>query len=336
MSQEYATVSSSASLKKNGINKLGGRRPLVSVIIPMYNASHYIAEALISVLGQTYDCWEIIAINDGSTDNTEDVVKEFFSIPGFCYLSQTNSGVSAARNAGLRQAQGEMIAFIDHDDKWLPDKLERQVAHLLANPQDGMVHGNILFMDADGRPLPRSISDFKTDLSGWCFKELFADNRIATLTVCVRRECVEQVGFFREDIRGGEDYEYWLRVAMLFKIARIDDDLAVYRLHDSNATKNWLPQLIDLSKALEGLIDQFPEARRKLGRRAIKDRLLPIHVRIADELCRIGNYEDAKPHLLRTLALQPLHFHSLNLLAVGLTPARIRTAVRWYWNKLFG
>lgn len=309
-------------------------QPRVSVIIPMYNASKYIAEALDSVIAQTYTNTEIIAINDGSTDGTDAVIKPYLGLNGFKYIEQENKGVSAARNQGLRAAEGELIAFLDSDDQWLPDKLEKQVAFLHTNSEVGLVHRNIHFMDESGQPLSREISDFDTDASGWCFKTLFEENRIATLTVCMRRECFLKIGFFREDIRGGEDYEYWLRVSRCFSIGHIDQNLALYRMHGANATRNWMPQLIDLSKALEGILDQFPEARSVLGKKAIKNRLLPIHMRIAHELYRQNDHHSARPHLMRALALNPWNLPFYRMLLMGYLPSQARRALRWYAQKL--
>lgn len=308
--------------------------PLVSVIIPMFNAGKYINAAIDSVLAQTFSNIEIIAINDGSTDDTSSKISHYLTLPKFKYIEQVNSGVSAARNAGLRAATGDMIAFLDHDDLWLPDKLEKQIRFLGDHPNIGLVHGNISFIDADGMPIPRERSNFQTDASGWCFAYLFNDNRIATLTVCMRRECFSNAGFFREDIHGAEDYEYWLRVAQKYPIGHIDEDLALYRLHGANATSNWLPQLVDLTKALEGILAHCRRLNISLPKDAVVRRLFPLHERVARELYRRNEHTLARPHLLRALALKPATWEMVLMLMVGLLPSDFRKALRWYWKKL--
>src|SRR5438874_1624069 len=116
-------------------------RPLVSVVIPTYNSAHYIGEAVQSVLAQTYTNFEVIVVDDGSTDDTRERLE---SVAGrIRYLYQPNGGVSKARNRGIQEARGELIAFLDGDDEWLPEKLAKQLAYMRANPSSPLVHADV-------------------------------------------------------------------------------------------------------------------------------------------------------------------------------------------------
>ena len=155
-------------------------RPLVSVIIPSYNAARYVAEAVASALAQTYQPLEIILINDGSTDDTEEVILPY--VGKVRYFYQPNRGLSVTRNRAIALARGELIAFLDADDVWLPEKLARQVDCLTQNPRVGLVHTNYVKLYADtGIRLPRNTPDI-TD--GRCY------TRLALGNICwFRRSC---------------------------------------------------------------------------------------------------------------------------------------------------
>jgi glycosyltransferase involved in cell wall biosynthesis len=116
---------------------------LVSVIIPIYNEERYVAKAINSVLSQTYQDIEIVLINDGSSDGSKDIIFDYLNLPNVVYLEQSNGGVAAARNIGLRVARGELIAFLDQDDVWMLQKIELQAQHMHTHPKIGQAHANI-------------------------------------------------------------------------------------------------------------------------------------------------------------------------------------------------
>ncbi len=127
-------------------------KPLVSVIIPCYNQGRFLSSALHSLLSQTWQHWEAIVVDDGSTDDTSQVV-ERFQDPRVCYFYQQNNGVSAARNSGLEQARGDFVAFLDADDAWRREFLERTLVTLLNDPRLGMVYSRYQFLDDQGNLL---------------------------------------------------------------------------------------------------------------------------------------------------------------------------------------
>jgi len=184
-------------------------RPLVSVVIPAYNAAKYLAESVASVLAQTYGPFEILVCDDGSTDGTAEVAKNFG--PPVRYFRQENKGPAAARNLGLRNAAGKYIAFLDADDLWHPRKLELQIALMEAVPDVSLCgtskkpfkDGTVVTWDkAPEAPRPVRIPG----------RTLIVNNRFNTSTVIARASAVRETGEFDEEIFGPEDWDYWRRL----------------------------------------------------------------------------------------------------------------------------
>src|SRR5687768_8530510 len=182
--------------------------PAVSVIIPAYNSAGYIGDALRSVLAQTYERYEIIVINDGSPD-TENLERELqrFS-PSLRYIKQENRGVAAARNAGIRVARGEFIAFLDSDDTWMPtflakqlDLIERSNADLVYS--DAMLFGDTLLAGQTFMKLQGAGGDVTTE------RLLNTKVSLQTSTVLARKDSIVRVGLFNESLRRGQDFELW-------------------------------------------------------------------------------------------------------------------------------
>lgn len=208
----------------------------VSVIIPTFNYGRYISESIESVLAQTVRPREIIVVDDGSTDDTEAIVKRYRG--KVIYLKQKNSGVSAARNEGVRNSTGNMIAFLDADDKWFPEKLEKQLSKFQQDPEVGLVHcGKVEFCDQTG------ISG-EVDLAGgegWIAESmlLWKSGIVAPgSSVVFKREVFEHVGGYDPRLKNGEDWEFCLRVAREYPVAFVPEPLVEYRIHGSNAHLN--------------------------------------------------------------------------------------------------
>ncbi len=189
----------------------GVGRPTVSVILATFNGASRIEAAIESVRAQAYASWELIVAIDGSTDGTADVVAGFEDPRITAVTLAENQGPSAARNAAIAVARGEYVAFIDDDDEWLPDKLTRQVAMLLADPDLGLVHGGVLDVMEDGRRLeripPRGARSYRANL---------IRDRLALSTVVVRRSALDRVGGFEPSLRSFEDWDLWTRVLRLY------------------------------------------------------------------------------------------------------------------------
>jgi glycosyltransferase involved in cell wall biosynthesis len=198
--------------------------PLISVIIPTYNRSAFLREAVDSVLQQTAGDLELIVADDGSTENTK-VVCERYS-EKLRYLFQPNRGVSAARNLGLQQAQGEFIAFLDSDDLWTPRKLARQAAWMAAHPGARLCHTNEIWIRRGRRVNQKKIHQ---KAGGWIYPLCLPRCIISPSAVLLRRELFEQIGVFDEALPICEDYDLWLRAAARFEVGFLDEPLIVKR-----------------------------------------------------------------------------------------------------------
>lgn len=208
----------------------------VSVIIPTYNYGRFVGEAIESVLAQTYPIAEIVVVDDGSTDDTEDIVRRFGDVR---YIKQPNAGVCAARNKGFEISTGEIIAFLDADDTWLPEKVERQVAKFEEDADIGLVHcGMREFDSATGETRAVHLDG----LEGWVATEIALFTLPTILgpggAILVRHDVIDDVGGFDTRLKNGEDWEFCLRVAMKYKVGFVREVLVNYRSHGMNAHKN--------------------------------------------------------------------------------------------------
>lgn len=224
-------------------------KPLVSVIIPAYNAEGLILEALMSVKAQTYPDWEIIVVEDASKDRTEEIVQEFARSVGdrnVKYIRhQNNLGLSETRNTGIKQAQGEYLALLDHDDLWKDIHLETAVSKLQSELGDLAYCTVQMFEDGTNKllslwgPEKEDIEKFPTSL--------FAKNYIQPSAVVMRKNIIEKVGFFDPNLRKVEDLDYWLRAAAAgCKFVWIPDINCWYRKNNKSAMTR------DISNILEG------------------------------------------------------------------------------------
>ncbi len=225
--------------------------PRVSVIIITFNRPQYICEAIDSVLGQTFNDFEIIVVDDGSAARTKEVLEKYGS--SIQYVFQDHKGRSVARNTGINAAKGEYIAFLDDDDIWLPEKLEKQVAFLNSHSEIGLVHAFIELMDEDGRPLPKETKKqrkfYKRAIRlGYNYQGMSRLCVMYTSTVLLRKECLNKIGLFDPDMKAFEDWDFYLRFALKYNIGTIAESLVRFRIHKAHTTQ-----------------DEFIEARIKLS-----------------------------------------------------------------------
>lgn len=212
--------------------------PTVSVIIPTFNTALYLCSAIESVLSQTYKDYELIIIDDGSTDDTAHIVRPYQS-DKVRYYFQVNRGVNSARNTGIQNANGQLIALLDADDTWHPSKLERQVQYMMNNPQIVLSSCALTLVDENNRCI-KIVHPETYDKSDKVVHELYIRNIIYGGSSCViiRKDCLNTVGCFDEVLHGAEDQDMWLRIAQRYPVASIDEPLANIRIHANNAHKN--------------------------------------------------------------------------------------------------
>jgi glycosyltransferase involved in cell wall biosynthesis len=202
--------------------------PRVSAIIPTYNAPHFLVQSVESVLAQDYGDYELIVIDDGSGPETRAALEPYMQ--RIRYIYQDNAGPSAARNRGIKESSGEFLAFLDHDDLWLPEKLKSQVEFMDAHQEFPLTyHAVDYFADDRELDLPQ-----REGPSGDVLAKLFKRIFLITLAVMCRRECFEKCGCFNEELRFAQDYDMWLRMALNYDFGYIDKMLGRYRFHEAN------------------------------------------------------------------------------------------------------
>lgn len=211
-----------------------GDAGLVSVVIASYNYGKYLSFALESALGQSYGNIEVIVVDDGSTDDTPQVVEAYLSDSRLRYIRQANAGQPKTKNRGIAESRGEFIAFLDADDIWLSDKLERQMP-LFADPQVGMVYCRRTWMDEQGGTLP---GNERTLRRGFVLDNIFIDNFVCFSSSVVRRRLLIEHGVFDETLPMGIDYDLWIRLAIRCKFDYVDAPLVRYRTGHANLSKN--------------------------------------------------------------------------------------------------
>jgi glycosyltransferase involved in cell wall biosynthesis len=229
--------------------------PKVSVVIPAYNAITYLPKTLESVLRQTFADFEVLIINDGSSDC---ILQWSASVrdPRVKLISQENQGLSGARNTGITQAQGEYIAFLDADDLWMPTKLEKQVLCLEDNPVVGLVYTWTILIDEADKPTGGECS---YHIEGNVWEQIIVINPVSNgSTPIVRRCCFETVGLFARDLSGTADWDMWIRLASRYTFAVVKEPLTLYRQHSQNMHKNCQHMLADARIVIERAFQSVP------------------------------------------------------------------------------
>lgn len=271
----------------------------VSVIIPAYNQAHFIGRAIQSVLDQTYQDFEIIVVDDGSTDNTAEVVHGFED-SRIRYLFQENQGLSAARNKGLRLAQGEFISFLDSDDEFLPHKLELLLEDLSNKPHVGMTSGQAVPIDENGnqignifnRPIPNPV------------ELLLFGNPLHVGSVLLRRSWFDLVGEFDEKLASYEDWDLWLRLAQAgCNFSWVPQPVSLYRFHRAQMTRSG-DQMTTATFAVLNKLFSNPHLEGEWGklRRLAYSRA---HLRAAAQDFANQNFNQANAHLGEAVSLNP-------------------------------
>jgi glycosyltransferase involved in cell wall biosynthesis len=209
--------------------------PSVSIVIATRDRAHWIAATIESVQRQTFTDWELVVVDDGSTDDTGGVVARFAGDGRIRWVPRPPEGRSAARNHGIGISSAPLVAFQDADDLWEPTKLARQVDALAADPAAGLCYTAARFIDATGTPL--AMRKPPEPLAGNALPRLARGNVIILASVVVRRTCFDRVGTFEPTLHACEDWDLWLRIARHFPIAFVDEELTRYRIHPGNTAR---------------------------------------------------------------------------------------------------
>lgn len=219
-------------------NNLEEHKKLVSVVIPAYNAEHYLEETLKSVMQQDYRHLEIIVVDDGSKDQTSAIARKLAKEDNrIQYVYQENQGVSAARNHGYRLSNGNYLGFLDADDIWLPENITLKFALIDKNKDVGLVHSDAMLIDEKGN----SLHEVKAGQSGNLLDRMLLWEGTCVHSpgsILVKREVIEKIGGFDTELSTGADQEFFMRVAASYKIDRLPQVTWHYRIHQQNMHSN--------------------------------------------------------------------------------------------------
>ena len=202
-------------------------KPLVSVVTATYNMAQYVAEALDSILGQTYPHIEAVVVDDGSKDNTQEVLARYADDPRVKIIHQENAGQTVAKNRGLAECTGAFVGFCDADNAWLPDKIASQLPAFEGSHPPSVVYGDLQFIDDKGEDLPTpKVQRHSGRITG----RLLADNFVPFNTCLVPRSIVDEVGGFDESLSMAIDYDLWLRISTRYEFLHMPKVMARYRI----------------------------------------------------------------------------------------------------------
>ncbi|MFZ6027459.1 MAG: glycosyltransferase [Chloroflexota bacterium] len=208
--------------------------PTISVVIPTYNRADLLPKAIRSVLEQTFADFELIVVDDGSTDTTRQAIADFHD-QRIRYIYQPNRGISAALNSGIRAAQGQFMARLDSDDTWLPTLLELEAAAFTEHPHVDIVYAQAQSVDTTGRLLSSRIGRPER-YPGQPFKSILCGDFRCSITSLIRMECLERVGLFDETLKGNEDWDLGIRLARYYRFYFLPQVLAHFLYHPKRTT----------------------------------------------------------------------------------------------------
>ncbi|BCL59420.1 glycosyl transferase [Desulfomarina profundi] len=272
----------------------------VSVIIPAYNAAEFISDTIQSVLAQSYQQFEIVVVDDGSTDLTASIVKRYQAKNEgkIRYVFQENGGVSVARNTGIHYAKGSLIAFCDADDLWSVNHLEVLTQVFKEDHSLGLVHSNIMKIDIFGIEKGVPVRE-PSLLSGYIYDAIFLRQAdIATSSVIFQKKCIEQIGNFDIYLSflGCEDRDFWLRLTRKYPVKYVDQVLTFYRVRNNSLSRNQSKML----KARLYVIDKYTSENRK-DQQLKKSALARVYRDLGDQALMQHDFVCARNHYQKSL-----------------------------------
>jgi glycosyltransferase involved in cell wall biosynthesis len=298
--------------------------PEVSVVIPTYNTARFIADAIDSALAQSYKPSEIIVIDDGSSDNTREVITHYGD--KIKYIYQSNAGPASARNKGVKEARGEWIAFLDSDDYWDKDHLELLLKHAQDHPDASLIYCGKKWVDMDGKLIQDSFEQTQFP-SGWIFKDMFTANYISsTSVVLVKKGIFIELGGFDKQLRIAEDYDLWIRIAAVSPICGVPIYTLNYRRHENNLTLQTVEQykadLIVLEKAQKMIRSQMVDRQNNPEIIDIRMRMKQFYMDIVLFMFSISEFKE-----LRSFGLDALKHRYISI------PLLMRWLLSWLPEK---
>jgi glycosyltransferase involved in cell wall biosynthesis len=288
--------------------------PKVSILLTCYNHLRFLPEAVEGVRSQTFKDYEIIAIDDGSTDGSREWLADQ---PGIrTIFNEQNLGTYGTLNVGLQAASGEFIAILNDDDVWMPAKLDRQLELFAAHPKIGLCHTGGYFIDGDGNEMPGSPLGFAFPrfATGDVLLGLVYENKIIASAALARRECFEKLGGFNESYFGSGDWEMWFRIAEQYHVGFVDEPLTLYRVHGTNASKKLEKIWIDDERLREWMAPRIEEMRGRFS---------------DEDVRRAMAFNQAALGTVRTLNGKPGAGRAAYAASIRLQPNRLKSYLRY-------
>lgn len=266
--------------------------PKVSINLCCYNSEKFLEETLQSIFSQTYKDWELVVINDGSSDSTEKIIQRHLS-EGWpiVYHFQTNAGLGRSRNKAIELSSGEFIAIIDHDDLWHSEKLEKQLALFNDRPFVGLTYSNTNSLNPNG--YIQLQSDYVQLHRGRVLPQLLLSNFVRCSSIVVRRDILDQVGWFDPDFIQAEEYDLMIRVAERYEFDYIQEPLATWRIHNQNSSWDGSRTQEELVILMHRTLIRMPQLRSELGQFLIRLKLSGLSCTAGCAFLMQGRFMDA-------------------------------------------
>lgn len=282
--------------------------PLVSIVVPSYNHTKYIKETILSIVHQTYQNIELIVIDDGSKDNSVEILKDLQKEFDFQLISRENRGLITTLNEGLALSKGKYFCVVASDDVFMLNKIEIQVTCMEQNPEYALCFGKMKIIDENSK----YVKDLKNShaKSGNVFYDLFSRNFVTAPTVMLKKSHLIEVGGYSSDF-SIEDYPLWLKISQKYQIGFVDEFLVNYRIHGNNMSSN----LVKMIKQTELVLDSF-----NIDKKTQKS-LDKMYYRWFCDLSKTEFLEETKKYMIKAM---PSSFYK---------PRFMRSALRYYFQK---
>lgn len=297
--------------------------PKVSIILTCYNHIKFLPTAWQNILDQTFQDYEIIALDDGSTDGTREWLEAQQNAT--IIFNKTNLGTYGTLNVGLANATGEYIAVFNDDDVWMPTKLEKQVAMLDANPEIGLVHTDGYFIDGEGEERHDSPLgfDFPRTETGDILLALIYANSIIASAVMVRKSCFDELSGFNEGYFGSGDWEMWFRICEKWQAGYLSEPLTLYRVHGTNASHKLDKIWRDDEKLREWISERIPNYRGRFGDADLRAAEAHNYACLGTVKVLSGKAAEGRESYRRSLNIEPSRWKSRARIAASYLPRSV-------------
>lgn len=303
--------------------------PKVSINLCCYNSEKYLEETLQSIFAQTYTDWELVIVNDGSTDSTEEIIKRYLGNGRkIIYHYQPNAGLGNARNKASELSSGEFLAFIDHDDLWNPKKLELQIGLFESNPELGLVYCDGETIDSQGNRILRYSRKHQLH-RGDIFDELVKSSFIPPTSAIIRRKVFDEMGPF-PNFKAAEEYDLFLKIAYRYPIDYVDESLFKYRSHGGNLSRTGSRESLhkEIIAIRQYWMESIPYVQKPRFRQIRKLAALA-YTSYGVWLLKAGRIDEARPNFVLSLKLHPFQLRYIHLGLSCLPTSFARQALKW-------